>query len=169
MMPHIQTYTGVQFDVMDPTPEMINIEDIAHALANIPRFGGHTKEFYSVAQHSVFVADMLHTPEYIKAGLLHDATEAYVLDMMTPIKCRLPDYQAIYDKIERAIMQRFDVRFDYASVKRADVVALATEKRDLMSRGEWWTVGALPMPERIVALPPSIARKEFLNRWAIYG
>lgn len=159
----IQTYTGLQFDVSNPKPEMIRIEDIAHALSCIPRFGGHTLRFYSVAQHSVHVSRLV--PErYAKEALLHDAAEAYLLDMMTPIKSQLPDYQALYYWVERAVFDRFDIIGLASEVKHADMVALATEKRDLMRPCDWWSVECEPDPETIYPEDPSEAECRFLLR-----
>lgn len=159
----IQTYTGLQFDVANPQPEMVCIEDIAHALSCIPRFGGHTLRFYSVAQHSVHVSRLV--PEHqAKIGLLHDAAEAYMLDMMTPIKSQLPDYQALYNRVEDAVFRRFGIVALTPAVKRADLVALATEKRDLMRPTDWWSVDCEPDLKRIEPMDPEEAEDEFLTR-----
>ena len=84
----IRTYTGKYINVFDPDPEMIDIEDIAHSLSNTCRWGGHCRKFYSVAQHSVMVVDWLPVSDskLRLAGLMHDATEAYLTDLSKPIK-----------------------------------------------------------------------------------
>ena len=83
-MAYSMTASGLGFDPEDPKPEAIVIEDIAHALSNICRFGGHTGSFYSVAQHSVLVS--LHTnAKFARAGLMHDASEAYIGDIIRPV------------------------------------------------------------------------------------
>lgn len=165
MNPTIQTYTGIEFNFLHPTPDMICIEDIAHALSCAPRFGGHTLQFYSVAQHSIHVSRLV-PPELAKAALLHDAAEAYVLDVMTPLKRLLPEYQRIYDGVERAVMERFNVRFDHEEIKRADAIALATEKRDLMTPVDWWkTAGEADASQMDVAVDPYLAKRCFLRRW----
>lgn len=85
MKPWIQTFTGKQFWPLTPKAEDVCIEDIAHALAFKCRFGGHCKTFYSVAEHSCRVAEILR-PEHQLIGLLHDAAEAYLPDVAAPIK-----------------------------------------------------------------------------------
>ena len=80
----IQTYTKKKFDLLDPKPEMVCIEDVAHHLSNVCRFSGACSEFYSVAQHSVLVSEVC-SPDSAVWGLLHDAGEAYYGDIVTPI------------------------------------------------------------------------------------
>jgi len=88
------TASGKRFWPLDPRPEDICIEDIAHALSHICRFGGHVREPYSVAQHSVIVS-MIVKPENALYGLLHDAAEAYAGDMVRPLKRGMPAYRSI--------------------------------------------------------------------------
>lgn len=166
MRPTIQTYTGLEFDVTRPDPELIRIEDIAHALSCMPRFAGHTRWFYSVAQHSVHVSRLV-PPHLAKAALLHDAAEAYILDMPTPIKLMLPEYRDMEDRLMYAVSIALNfVGWMRADVKRADMVALATEKRDLMRNASWWSVPVEPDEARIVPLLPQQAEQLFLARWA---
>lgn len=88
----IQTYTGRQFWPLDPKPEEVCIEDIAHALSQQCRYAGHTIRFYSVAQHSVEIA--LRVPRAAALwGLLHDAAEAYLVDLPRPVKYLMPAYK----------------------------------------------------------------------------
>ncbi len=101
-LPTIKTYTGQQFSYESPTADMIRIEDIGHALSMICRFGGQAREFYSVAQHSLLVAE-LAPQEFAFDALLHDASEAYCGDMVRPLKNLLPGYREIEEKIHRAI------------------------------------------------------------------
>lgn len=88
MKPYILTYSGIQFDFSSPTVEMIDIVDIAHALSNKCRFNGHCNNFYSVAQHCVLMVDALKNESLgvQRQALLHDAEEAYLPDVPTPIK-----------------------------------------------------------------------------------
>jgi 5'-deoxynucleotidase YfbR-like HD superfamily hydrolase len=145
----IQTFSGKAFDLIDPQPDMICIEDIAHALSNICRFTGHTKKHWSVAHHSVFVVGILLFADagngdadaldkrVVRQALLHDATEAYVGDMASPLKELCPDYRAIEDRVWAAIAAKYDVPEDIdPRVKHADIVALLSERRDLMRKSE---------------------------------
>lgn len=135
----ILTFTGRRFDLLEPTAGMVTPGDIAHALARICRFNGHCRTHYSVAQHSCMVADLVPAADQL-AALLHDATEAYVGDMVRPLKQLMPDYREIEHRIWLAVCERFLIDpILPVSVKRADLVALATERRDLMpsQQAEW--------------------------------
>lgn len=128
----LQTFTNVQFWPLDPRVSEIRLEDIAHALSNLCRFGGHSNSFYSVAQHSVLVAQ--HLPrELALQGLFHDATEAYLVDVPSPIKRHLSGYIEMEVRLARVIGEHFNVSLDpmHPEVNRQDVIALHTEKRDL--------------------------------------
>lgn len=164
--PVIQTRMGFYFDLEHPWRSYVHIVDIAHALSNLCRFSGHCREFYSVAQHSVLVATIA-PPEHALAALLHDAAEAYCGDVSAPLKCLLPDYRKVQREIERAVAGRFGLPADVPEVvKRADLVALATERRDLMPRTpERWACleGIKPHPARIQAMPPIQAEALFLS------
>lgn len=100
------TYFGTKIDLLDPRPEQININDIAWALSNLCRFVGHVKSFYSVAQHSILVSEM---SGWSLEGLLHDATEAYLGDISSPLKSVLPEYKKIEANFHRVISQKFDL------------------------------------------------------------
>lgn len=132
--PCITTRSGRQVSLLNPQYSQIDIGDIAHGLAYQCRFNGHTSRFYSIAQHSLMVASIL--PDHLKmAGLLHDAAEAYVGDVVQPLKVLLPDYQMYENRFTQVIGQRFNVNlYHHPEVKQADLIALATEKRDLLPR-----------------------------------
>lgn len=170
----IQTVSGRYVDVLRPRPEDIVVGDIAHHLAHLCRFGGAVRRFYSVAEHSVRVARLLPPPLRL-AGLLHDASEAYVADLASPIKRTLPSYQYVEDLVHDAVRQRFGLqlsRDDEAAIKRADIVLLATERRDLMPRdGMEWAVlaGICPLDERITPMPVEAARDAFLAAFDEYA
>lgn len=148
-MSWILTHTGKRFDLLAPRAELISTIDIAHALAQVCRFNGHTRHHYSVAQHSLLVASIVPADLQLTA-LLHDATEAYVGDLVRPLKALLPDYSEIEHGIWLAICDRFNL--DPAlptSIHQADMIALATERRDLMpDHLEAWPclAGVQPLP-----------------------
>lgn len=141
----IITYTGGRFYPMDPREEDINIEDIAHSLALINRFTGHTKFPYSVAQHCYW-ASVLTPAEHKLAALLHDASEAYVNDIARPVKVNLPDYQAVEDHIQEIICKKFGVDVFHPEVKKADNIMLVTEARVLCNGEGWWNDDRYPPP-----------------------
>lgn len=162
----IQTFTGQQFFLFDPSVVDICIEDIAHALANIGRFGGHTYKFYSVAQHSIRCAE-LAKPEHQLAMLLHDAAEAYIGDMVTPLKRTIPAFQEAEDRLLSVIAEKFGVSFDFPELAEIDGRVLATERRDLLNHSHLdWN---LPYPAypfgqlNLHPLPPDQAEYEFLK------
>jgi 5'-deoxynucleotidase YfbR-like HD superfamily hydrolase len=170
-----QTYTGRQFWPFDPRPEDVCIDDIAHALSRICRFGGHVTDWYSVAQHSVLVS-LLVPSDLALRGLLHDAEEAYTGDMVRPLKRGLrvhtEAWDAMADGVTRVIAQAYNLRIllpaELAEIHRADNVALSTERRDLLrATGRVWRTDAEfpPMPERIAALERDDAEDLFLERF----
>jgi 5'-deoxynucleotidase YfbR-like HD superfamily hydrolase len=131
----IQTFTKKKFDPFHPDPSLICIEDIAHALAFTNRFGGHGKRFYSVAQHSLLVSALsAHDDEL--SGLLHDATEAYLGDILTPIKHTdaFAGYRRAEKHLHEVIFKRFGIEEHFPeSVEYADTLALKLEANWLMN------------------------------------
>lgn len=135
----IRLRSGRYFDLSDPQPDQIEFSDIAGALSKICRFGGQIERFYSVAEHCyhcglVAMHDGL-SPDAIKAVLLHDATEAFVGDMVKPLKVMLPEYSEIELRVERAIEQKFDVDFaaHAEAVREIDFAMLIAERRAMFS------------------------------------
>ncbi len=164
----IQTYLGVQFFPLDPRVHEIRLLDIAHSLSNTCRFTGHCKSFYSVAQHSVLVSQIV-PQEFAAWGLLHDAPEAYMADLSRPIKrhSRLGDeFRSIESFLMAAVCVRFGlIRQEPPAVKYADDIALMTEKRDLMPNSpQKWAETAEPLADRIVCWTPEWAKHQFLKR-----
>lgn len=163
----IQTFSGIQFWPLDPLPEEILIEDIAHALSHQCRFAGHCNEFYSVADHSVRVSEIVPW-EFALWGLMHDAAEAYLVDLSRPIK-KFSTMGAAYSEIEAGLMKSIAARFSLkgcepALVKRADNILLVTEKRDLMKCAPkpWEDNGCEPLPEKIIPRTPAESKTAFL-------
>ena len=130
----IQTFTGRRFYPLQPRFEDVCLIDIAHALSNICRFTGHTKTFYSVAQHSVLVSTLVGSDPLTQLwALLHDASEAYLCDIAKPVKPLLTGYVEAEERVMRVIAEKFDLGWPRPEIiHTADMQALATERRDLM-------------------------------------
>ena len=172
----MQTRSGIRFYPFDPRPEEVHIEDIAAALSKMCRFNGHCVRYYSVAEHSVRVSRICD-PQDALWGLLHDAAEAYVGDMIRPIKRhqQLGAYREIEYEVMEAIIERFGLvnhgiwahEMPY-SVREADEVMLATEARDLMDVRDWDSYSELvvkALPEPVVGWSPADAEQQFLRRF----
>lgn len=139
----ISTYTGKEFDLADPQPEMFDIVDIARGLSNQGRFAGHTDKFYSVAQHSTQVADVVEA-EFKLAALLHDLSEAYLCDIPAPLKAMLPEYQKVEAKVMQAGLAAFGLDETIpVEVKTADLRMLVTEHNQLRKNLPGWGVGGV--------------------------
>lgn len=168
-MTYIQTYKGRKLDFLKPDPKEIDIEDIAHALSNICRFSGHSKFHYSVAQHSVFVAQLVPSEHQLTA-LLHDATEAYIGDMVTPLKRIIPDFAAYEKRLWAVMADKWELpNILPKAVKDADLKMLAVEARDLM--GGIPKAWGLPKPSeamRIYPWTPDFARVTFMQAYQKY-
>jgi len=176
----IQTSSGRLFWPLDPRADEVFMEDIAHALSNMCRFCGHCSSFYSVAEHSVRVS--LLVEKWLRkkrrilgdiraaaiAALLHDAAEAYTVDLPRPVKINVVGYADIENDVHAQISKRFglDARFDDI-IKQADDVLLATEARDLMppAPGTEWRPLQTPLDEKIMPWSPEDAKERFINRY----
>lgn len=164
----IQTFTGRRFDPIDPVEGAIVIDDVAHSLSNQCRFTGHVKKFYSVAQHCVLVSYICDEKDALH-GLLHDASEAYLVDIPRPLKRsgKFAAYLEMEDHLQKMIYKRFGLTIEEpAGVKRADTALLATEARDLMSPlHKDWAQPVEPLPFKIIPLPPQEAKDLFMKRF----
>ena len=163
----IQTSTGRAVWLNPPYAGSLNIREIAHALSQINRFTGHTRCPYSVAQHSLHVASLVH-PEYTYVALMHDATEAYLGDMNKPLKGLCPDYQKIEANFWAVIAEQFGLPLNLpAAVKHADCIAAVTERRDLLVEAplcNWgsYMEGLIPDHVTLVPMTPKKAERLFL-------
>ncbi|HEY1080336.1 MAG TPA: HD family phosphohydrolase [Bdellovibrio sp.] len=160
------TYSGNRFNILDPNPADVKLEDIACALARQARFNGHTRFFFSVGQHSCLGAEISPTKEIALHMLFHDATEAYVGDLVSPVKALLPDFEIIESRIHWAISQAFGLEYPLPKVvKQIDRRLLATEVRDLITKDlKSWSIGDdEPFDFPVVPWPPEVTEARFLE------
>lgn len=187
----IETFSGRYVDVSNPSADDITLDDVAHALSNICRYGGHCKSFYSVAEHAVFVSKRLERkgePLAIQLmGLHHDDAEAFLSDIPRPMKPLLGEtYKQMTEAMDAAIIEGLGlyrgVPFDAHAIKTADNWSLFVEARHLLPSGGklWWdgaqasaAWGLEPLPSRIVTpdyflggLMPEQAKTLYLERHA---
>lgn len=164
----VQTYSGIRFSPLNPNIDAIVIQDIAHALSMMCRFSGHIKRFYSVAQHCVLVSYLCDSADALY-GLLHDASEAYLVDLPSPLK-RSGQFETLkgYENILQAmIYKRFGLsEQEPKSVKVADTKMLYTESRDLFKvmRSDW-EMKEEPYPFKIEPLSQQDAKNLFMKRF----
>lgn len=140
----METYTGRKLWIQNPDPRDIRITDISHALSQICRFNGHTNQFYSVAQHCVYVSELLERAGYdVKTqmwGLFHDAAEAYLGDIIKPLKPMLVEFDALEENFLDKIAEVFKLgprKKLWKAVKWADIVMVNVEGHDLMRNHTW--------------------------------
>lgn len=166
--PYIICHSGKHFYPLDVRKSDIKIEDISHALSKQCRFGGHVNKFYSVAEHSVRVSYAIK-PQFALMGLLHDGSEAYLVDLPRPIK-RIDDfstYRNIERKTQLIIYKKFtdypqpscEVEIDYV-----DNLLLATEARDLMNN-PYWCHSMHKLHDKIEPWGPEKAKRKFMKRY----
>lgn len=164
----MQTYSGRQFWPLDPRPSEVHIEDIAHALSNMCRFAGHCERFYSVAEHSVHVSHLVPRDCALTA-LLHDATEAYCVDMPRPLKRFITGYAAVEERLWTAIADQYDLpHIMDSAIKYADNQMLRAEAAQNMKTPPvaWNDDGVEPCATILRYLPPHRAEALFLARFA---
>ena len=170
--PWIQAYSGRVFPLEPFDINAIHIEDIAHALSMLCRFNGHCRKFYSVAEHSVHVSHEI-APRLALLGLMHDAAEAYLGDVPTPMKNRLPAFSEAEDHLMELVSHTFGFDLpssgsdDKLELKRADMQLLADEK-EMLTRQEpkpWPGLPAAHKVERIKSWSPAEAKQQFLARF----
>jgi uncharacterized protein len=165
----MQTFTGLAFWPVDPRPEEIRLEDIAAAISKLCRYGGHCRRFYSVAEHSVLVASQ--APDHLKlAALMHDASEAYVIDVPRPLKAFLPGYKEIEERVEQAIATRFNLPWPLSDeIKQLDERIIEDERMQAMSEPPrfWGHREALGVTLKFWS--PRAAACEFMSAFYRYG
>jgi 5'-deoxynucleotidase YfbR-like HD superfamily hydrolase len=165
----IQTYTGKKFYPLEPNRADIDILDIAHALSMQCRFAGHCTKFYSTAEHSVHLSRQFEDRNIARWALLHDAPEAYLVDVPRPIKPLLTNYSEIEDRLMDVIADRFGLPFMMPQcVKDADASIIHDERMFVMKMTdeEWESVDQFePLGVFIECWSPVQAKAEFLQRY----
>lgn len=157
----IRTVSGIYMNVFEPTPEMICIEDIAHALSMQCRFGGHLPTFYSVAQHSLNCSYLIEDEKLKLPALLHDAGEAYLIDVPRPVKRGLTNYKEIEDRLMRVIADKFGFEYPlHPDVKEVDEQMLQTEWNHLMLGND---------PYKLPTTDIAQTAKKFINTFKFYA
>lgn len=136
----VELLSGNWIDVLNPRPEDIYLSDIAGGLSKICRFHGQTNGFYSVAEHSVLCAVLAEQraldPVLVRAAFLHDAHEAYIGDIPTPIKALIPGIEEVSRHLDQAVAKQFAIDPDLfysPDIKEIDHLALSVEAYEFMS------------------------------------
>lgn len=168
MKAFVQTYTGKPFYPLEPKAEDICLEDIAHALSLLCRFGGHVRRFYSVAEHCVLMSYAVD-PENAKWALLHDATEAYVGDVVWPLKEELPEYKLAENEIMSLICDKYGLpREQPQQVKEYDRRIVIDERDALMAttQSPWPALeGYRPLGVEVRGVSPWQAEAMYTTRF----
>lgn len=160
----MQTFTGRQFWPMDPRPEEVAIADIAHALSLACRYAGHCRRFYSVAEHCVLMAWAVE-PRHQLWALMHDASEAYLVDVPRPLKPYLPGYKVAEAAVMLAICARFGLPAEMpAAVHAADNRILHDELAQAMAAPPMpWNLPGEPLGVTLQFWEPQRAEFEFVS------
>ena len=167
---YIETFTGIKFDFLNPKLDQIDIEDIAHSLSMQVRYTGHCSKFYSIAEHCLLVSYMC-SDEFKLYGLLHDASEAYLTDVASPIKPFLQNYKMMECKVMNVITEKYGLgEFFPEEVHLADMNALRLEITQLMSsKGEGWAINnvlSTELPDiELECMGQEEAKERFLQRF----
>lgn len=163
----MQVFSGKAFYPQDPQVQDIDIVDIAHHLSMLVRFNGAVKSFLSVAQHSVALSYLV-SKENAFSALMHDAPEAYIGDLIRPIKYLFPEFSEIENKIWLKIAEKYGLDENLPDeVKFHDTKICFTEKRDFLNESINidWGIECKPHEEKMFSLSPQDAKLAFLNRF----
>jgi len=168
----IRTYTGGQVFFFEPDKSNIDLLDIYHPLSLLCRFNGNSLYFYSIAQHSVMVADKVFEETGCKSlafpALMHDGAEAFLSDIPSPFKALFPDFKEVEIRMEEWLSRRFGFEYPLDPIiKKHDLKALSTEMRDLMIVCDNQNLPE-PYPEKIIPLDFNESKKLFAQRFHQY-
>lgn len=174
----IKVAQGHYVNLIDPDPDTLDLVSVASALSKMCRYGGHTPQFYSVAEHSVLCValareDGFDDPDFLRSILMHDAAEAYTGDCVKPLKVILPDFQVVERAMEAAVAERFgvDFTFHHQGIKRYDNLMLVAESKLFWPNDSDWE-GFSNVPVRtpnIQCLTPQRAELAFLTEALTLG
>lgn len=174
----IRLRSGLYLDLADPQPDQITIEDIAGGLSKLCRFGGQIETFYSVAEHCVHCVEQAEADglplETQIACLMHDAAEAFIGDMVKPLKVMMPEYKDVEQNMEAVINAKFgiDMLHQQEHVRKIDHEMLIAERRALFTADNvMWTGEAdvRKIDRRFLCLVPIMAESWFLRRAKLLG
>lgn len=161
----INTFTRKKVNLLDPSPEQIDIQDIAKGLAYKAHFSGQTPFYFSIAQHSCLVCDLIPrqyteaNPIILMEALLHDGSEAYIGDMVKPLKVHLPDFQRIETKLQQVVFEAFGLTGEYKKfIKTYDIQSQNIEYQCFYRDSDF----------NLKPLSPDESYFEFLRRYEIY-
>ena len=143
----IELVSGTKFYFGAPKDHMIHVEDIAYSLSNLCRFNGHTRRFYSVAEHAVLLADYVanlpwSTPRDVLTALHHDDAEYIIGDLARPVKVKIPEFKRLEVSLDEALAHRFGTIFPFPDwMREFDSRILCDEHRYVMnpSDNDWGT------------------------------
>lgn len=168
MSAYIRLGNGRKFFFLDPKPSDFDINSGAKALSMLCRYAGQVDKFYSVAEHSCRVCDIL--PEEVKLeGLMHDFCEQLLGDITTPLKKMLPTYKTIEENTEEQMSRKFKLVFPFPpEIKVADMTLLVTEMRDLLPGNDFKNFPFEPLDGIIKPWSMKKAEREFLKRYEQY-
>lgn len=170
---YIGTFTNKKFHFMNPSVEEVCIQDIAQALSMNCRYSGHVKEFYSVAEHCVLIADYVFyltgCEKEAFCALMHDASEAYLTDIPRPMKPHLTNYKEIEAKAEAVIQEAFSCSPMTKLVKHIDTHICGTEAKQLFHTTPAWCDEYDHIPIVVKCWSPAEARDNFIDRFQTFS
>lgn len=165
----ITTVSGRFFDLLRPEEYEFDIEEIGYALSNLCRYTGHVNGFYSVAEHSVLVSRLV--PEKLAlTGLLHDASEAFMGDVSSPLKKLLPEYKRIEDRVQNAIAAHFGLEYPFPhEIHEADKRMYWQERQEIADNGVrdtvWHQNLRATRKEKAKGMMPEMAFRMFMSEF----
>ncbi len=175
----IELVNGTRFYFQAPADYMVRVEEVAHSLSQLCRYNGHTRRFYSVAEHAILMADYVErgggSPRECLTALHHDDAEYIIGDLARPVKAKTPQFKAHENVLDETIARRFGTIHPFpAWLKELDRRILRDEREAVMnpSQNDWGTGGLEPLGVRFYSLRGRfcwVMRRHFLRRhrkWA---